>query len=417
MHIPILLRETVDNLVNLNEMEVKLPPFDVNFSDTRSLALIKDWGYSYVNPEQFHNQGYKGKGTVVFVIDTMDTTDHPDLQANIIKESCISYVAEPAGDQNGHGTWCASRIALIAPETMIVGVKVLAGNGSGSSTNVAKGYTYAADAVLPAPYNTWRRITSASLGSSQPMPDVEAAIKYATSKGVLHIAAAGNAGYQTGQNTIGYPARYDDYVLAVAAIDSGEARATFSSVGDQNDVTAPGVNLDGAWKNQGFAKLSGTSMATPHISGATALLLGKYPNILLQAEFEAFLQKNAKDLLTAGWDMFTGAGSIIMTRFTDTPNPTPNPVCTALFKFDRLLYGAQDKASLLVELDVTDRPAFNQAMDILQKDLKVRLSRFLIINDTTESYITYLTKVKQELGTSYTIKSVQLETNNKLFKL
>ena len=111
-----ILPKMKSNPITNNDMEVKLPPFDVSYSDTQSLALIKDWGYNYVNPEFFWNQGHKGKGVVVFVIDTMDTTDHPDVEPYLIKEACISYVQEPAGDQNGHGTWCASRVALLAPE-------------------------------------------------------------------------------------------------------------------------------------------------------------------------------------------------------------------------------------------------------------------------------------------------------------
>ena len=412
----ILPKMKSNNIIN-TDMEVKLPPFDVSYSDTQNLALIKDWGYNYVNPEFFWNQGHKGKGVVVFVIDTMDTTDHPDVEPYLIKEACISYVQEPNGDQNGHGTWCASRVILLAPEVKIVGVKCLGGGGSGSSTNVAKSFTYSADVQLPAPYNTWRRVTTASLGSSQPMPDVEAAIKYASGKGVLHIAASGNSGYQDGKNTVNYPARYDDYILAVAAHDSNEARATFSSVGDENDVTAPGVLLDGAWKNKGFAKISGTSMATPHVAAATALILNKYPDIKTQAVLESTIQKAAKDLLAPGWDIFTGSGSLIMTRFTDTPNPTPNPIATATFVYDRLLYGVQKACKLSVTLAVTDRVGFNQAMDILYKDILVKLSKYLIINDTTESYIVYLTKVKQDLLATYDVKKLELNINDKIFTL
>lgn len=404
--------------MNLNQdQEVKLPPFDVTYSDTQSLALIKDWGYNYVNPEFFWNQGYKGKGTVVFVIDTMDVTDHPDVEGFLIKEACKSFVNEASGDLNGHGTWCASRIALLCPEVKIVGVKCLGGGGNGTSSNVAKSYTYAADVQLPAPYNTWRRITSASLGSSAPMPEVEAAIKYASSKGVLHVAASGNAGYQEGVNSINYPARYDDYVLAVAAHDVNENRANFSSVGNENDVIAPGVQLDGAWKNKGFATLNGTSMGCPHVSAAGALILQKYPDIKTQGEFENAFQKAAKDLMSPGWDIFTGSGSLVLTRFTDTPTPTPQPVATAVFSFDRLLYGAQKACKLNVTLAVTDRVGFNPAMDVLYKDLLVKLSKYLVISDATESYITYLNKIKQDLQSVYDVKKLELVLHDKTFTI
>ena len=121
--------------------------------------------------------------------------------------------------------------------------------------------------------------------------------------------------------------------------------------------------------------------------------------------------------MSPGWDIFTGSGSLVLTRFTDTPTPTPQPVATAVFSFDRLLYGAQKACKLNVTLAVTDRVGFNPAMDVLYKDLLVKLSKYLVISDATESYITYLNKIKQDLQSVYDVKKLELVLHDKTFTI
>lgn len=232
------------------------------------MGAIDDWGYKFVNPQAFHDKGYKGRA-VHFVIDTMDVSDHPDVEPKLLKEFCKSFIAEPAGDGNGHGTWVASRIAGlqdgvgvrgIAPNSPIVGVKALNKSGAGTDIALEQAIMYVADVQLPPQFNNWPRIINMSLGASVPMPRVEEALKYAVSKGVIVVAAAGNSGYN-GSNSINYPARYEDLAIAVGAFDSNVNPAPFSSGGPEIDFAAPGVGLYGAWLNKGYASLNGTCLS------------------------------------------------------------------------------------------------------------------------------------------------------------
>lgn len=296
---------------------------------------IKDWGWNMVNPLVFHNQSYKGEGVIVFIIDTGVDRGHEDLKGKVLEAASKNFRGGIVGDQNGHGSWCASRIASpenglgvigIAPNAILADLSVLDASGSGSSSSVAAAYRWAADVKLPAPYDKYRRITSASLGSPSGLPELEAAVKYASSKGVINIVAAGNEGYN-GSNTIGYPGRYDAYCITVAACDQQRQPAYFSSGGNELDVTAPGVQLLGAYKGS-YAYLSGTSMATPCVAGLIALIVQKYGDkVATHAQAESYLKKFATDLIPEGEDVRNGAGlTEAKPYYNNTPDGTsPEP--------------------------------------------------------------------------------------------
>lgn len=312
-------------------MKLQLPPYTIDELFTpqsfQKMGAVDDWGYKFVNPQAFHDKGYKGRA-VHFVIDTMDVSDHPDVEPKLLKEFCKSFIAEPAGDGNGHGTWVASRIAGlqdgvgvrgIAPNSPIVGVKALNKSGAGTDIALEQAIMYVADVQLPPQFNNWPRIINMSLGSSMPMTRVENALKYAVGKGVIVVAAAGNSGYN-GSNSINYPARYEDLAIAVGAFDSNVNPASFSSGGPEIDFAAPGVGLYGAWLNKGFSSISGTSMATPAIAGIIDLLIQRYNLPLNQKAIEQALKQYAKDIFTPGFDVRTGDGTFILSD-VDTPPP------------------------------------------------------------------------------------------------
>jgi subtilisin family serine protease len=314
-------------------MKLLLPPYTIDELFTpqsfQKMGAVDDWGYKFVNPQAFHDKGYKGRA-VHFVIDTMDVSDHPDVEPKLLKEFCKSFIAEPAGDGNGHGTWVASRIAGlqdgvgvrgIAPSSVIVGVKALNKSGAGTDVALEQAIMYTADVQLPMPYNNWPRIINMSLGASVPMTRVETALKYAVGKGVIVVAAAGNSGYN-GSNTINYPARYEDLAIAVGAFDSNVNPASFSSGGPEIDFAAPGVGLYGAWLNKGFSALNGTSMSTPIVAGVIDLLIQRYNLPLNQKAIEQALKQYAKDIFTPGFDVRTGDGTFILSD-SDTPPPPP----------------------------------------------------------------------------------------------
>lgn len=229
--------------------------------------------------------------TVIAIIDTGVNLTHPDLTNKIYRDANgtvigYDYVNNDTNptDDNGHGTHCAGiaaaqvnnglGIAGIAgwdgnagsdtTFTRIMPVKVLAANGSGTTTGVANGIRFAADKGA--------RVISMSLGGGG-STTLANAVSYAWSKGCVVVAAAGN----NGSSSLSYPAAYPN-VISVAATDSGDKLASFSNYGSWVVCAAPGVNIIAPYGNS-YSYLSGTSMATPHVAGEVALLASQAPNL------------------------------------------------------------------------------------------------------------------------------------------
>jgi subtilisin family serine protease len=175
-------------------------------------------------------------------------------------------------------------------------VKVLGDNGSGSSSDVARGITWAVD--------NGAEIINLSLGGSYSSA-VATAVGYAESQGVLVVAAAGNDGPTGSPN---YPAALAD-ALAVASYDEGGSVSSFSTRGSYIDVAAPGGNILSTFKSGGWVFMSGTSMATPHVAGVAALLLASEPG-LTPAQVRQRFESTAVDAGTAGHDTSYGWGRV-----------------------------------------------------------------------------------------------------------
>jgi serine protease len=185
--------------------------------------------------------------------------------------------SDEAYDDQGHGTHVAGTVAQttnngrgtagLAFCATLMPVKVLNKFGWGTLADVAEGVRFAADHGA--------QIVNMSLGGPRPSRILEDAVDYARDKGVLVVAAAGNSG-----RAVGYPAAYDG-VLAVSATDSNDKIAWFSSRGPQVGIAAPGVGVTqqticqgGRNKCELFGTFNGTSMASPHVAGSAALLMG-----------------------------------------------------------------------------------------------------------------------------------------------
>jgi subtilisin len=208
----------------------------------------------------------RGKGIKVAVLDTGIDFNHPDLAANY--KGGVSFVPteSSAMDFNRHGTHCAGTIAAalngegvvgVAPAAYLYAVKVLSGSGSGAWSNLIAGLDWC--------INNGIHIASMSLGASSAPTAVQTMCDLAWSRGVLLVAAAGNSG-----GAVGAPAKYPS-VIAVSAIGTGNAIASFSCRGPEIELCAPGVNVLSSVPGGGYGTLSGTSMACPHVSGAAAL--------------------------------------------------------------------------------------------------------------------------------------------------
>jgi serine protease len=182
-----------------------------------------------------------------------------------------------AYDDQGHGTHVAGTVAQttnngkgvagLAYCATLMPIKVLNRSGWGTLANVAEGIRYAAD--------NGAQIINLSLGGSSKSRILEEAVDHALAKGVVVVAAAGNSG-----RSVGYPAGYEG-VIAVSASDPNDKIAWFSSRGPEVAIAAPGVNVTqqticdgGRNKCEIFGSFNGTSMASPHVAGAAAMLVG-----------------------------------------------------------------------------------------------------------------------------------------------
>ncbi len=312
--------------------------FDVDFTKTGneydSSYRTNAWGSST-----------KGSGIGVAVLDT-GIANHEDLVVaggfNAIKGASINNYH----DGNGHGTHVAGTIAARDNEKGVVGVsplvdlyavKVLGDNGSGSISDIVNGIQWTVNNEIP--------IINMSLGTSSHFQTLKDACDNAYSAGVLLVAAAGNSGNPGGGGDhVGYPARYSS-VIAVAASDDRDRRASFSSTGPAVELIAPGVGINSTWpawdKNfNGYRSLNGTSMASPHVAGAAALVWAVDPE-LNNDEVRTILRNNTEDLSLPfnhqGYGLVRAdlAVNYVLDADSETTSATINPA-TAEFDLDSM---------------------------------------------------------------------------------
>lgn len=225
-----------------------------------------------------------GGGTRVAIIDSGVAADNNDISPQVAERVNFSdkVIAGPDGyDRYGHGTHVAGIVAAVAnnsigvagvcPSCSIFDVKVLNDSGSGSSSAIAKGIDWAA--------THGAKVINMSLGQRVSSRTLEVAVNNAWNQGVVIVAAAGNEGTQAQV----YPGAYPN-VIAVAATDNKDAKASFSTYGKWVDVAAPGVSVYSTFPNHPFALesqygssegydiLSGTSMASPVVAATAALV-------------------------------------------------------------------------------------------------------------------------------------------------
>ena len=280
---------------------------------------VIDWSMQLVDaPEAW--KVTKGEGIRVAVLDTGIDYRHPDLTQNIEKGiNFTSFDRYDYMDWVGHGTHVAGLIAGcdnnigvigVAPRARLVAVKVLGDNGFGSIDAIIKGIEYCISEKVD--------IISMSLGTQyDPGPQLRRVIQKAREAGIIIVAASGNE-----SSFCGWPARYDE-VIAVGAIDYKRQKASFSNIGPELDVVAPGVSVLSTYPNGKYARLSGTSMATPIVAGIIALIqtyarkLGKK---LGPGEIMKMLPQLTLDLGQAGPDPQYGYGMISLSNLVDKFN-------------------------------------------------------------------------------------------------
>ena len=272
------------------------------------------WGINRVDAELVWPSGNSGDAVKVAVVDTGISADHPDLKNNIKGGYNAINPLKSWNDDNGHGSHVAGIIAALnnaigtvgaAPLADLYAVKVLNRQGSGYLSDIIEGLDWAIANNI--------QVVNMSLGTSSDILSFREAVQRVNAAGVVQVAAAGNSG-----GSVGYPAAYPE-VIAVSATDSGDALASFSSRGPEVDLAAPGVGIYSAYKGTGYATLSGTSMAAPHVAGSVALVLSVPISVAYDADFDGVwdpaevqrkLQDRAVDLGVSGFDNLYGWGLI-----------------------------------------------------------------------------------------------------------
>jgi len=278
---------------------------DITPSDPSFSSL---WGMPVVHAPTAWDTVSGSRANVVGIVDTGIDYTHPDLKANVwsapsaftvtiggMKVACaagthgfnaIAKTCDPA-DDHYHGTHVAGTIAAVGNNgagvagvnwaASVMGLKFLDSTGTGTVADAISAIEFSIQAkqhfASSASANV--RVLSNSWGGSPFSQALLDEIDRAAANDMLFVAAAGNDGMSNDDSPT-YPANYDaPNVIAVAATDPSDHLAGFSNFGSTVDLAAPGVNIYSTTPNGTYGYLSGTSMATPHVSGAAALVLSK----------------------------------------------------------------------------------------------------------------------------------------------
>ena len=304
----------------------------VHASATNDPRFGEQWSFTKVPFEgAWAADGTQGGGVTVAVVDTGVMADHPDMSGQVLTGAHFLHSddgepVDPATggteDFNGHGTHVAGTISAksnnatgisgAAPGAQILPVKVLCADGGGFTSDVADGITWAVDAGAD--------VINLSLGGGATTGE-EAAIAYARDHNVVVAAAGGNDG--AGGNA-SYPAAYSTQyanVIAVAATDNANGHPAYGTTGSYLDLAAPGgvavsgcatnpaVEILSTWNDGAYCSIAGTSMSTPHVSAAAALLRAAN-GACTAAQVKSRLRATATDLPPAGPDSTFGAGLV-----------------------------------------------------------------------------------------------------------
>ncbi|MGZ3706275.1 MAG: S8 family peptidase, partial [Bdellovibrionota bacterium] len=267
--------------------------------------LAQAWGISKVSADKAWAKQKGSKNVLVAVIDTGIDYTHEDLAYNIwrnphpsvngINRAGDTISGDVVGwdfvhndnlpfDDNEHGTHCAGVIGAVGnngkgisginQRVSIMAVKFLTGEGSGDTASAVKSIDYAISRGAKVLSNPW-----GGKGDDGTNGALKDAVARAGAAGVLFVAAAGNDGTNNDTDAT-FPASYNlENMVVVAATNETDGLAFFSNTGSKSvAVGAPGTNVYSTVPGNKYAKLSGTSMACPHVAGEAALLWAQFPN-------------------------------------------------------------------------------------------------------------------------------------------
>lgn len=295
----------------------KNPKIDFIEPDGQAQILADEipWGIARIDATAAQSAGVTGNGIKVAVLDTGIDYNHPDLKANYLGGYDFVNADNDPMDDHSHGTHVAGTVAALsndigvlgaAPQAGLYAVKVADSSGSCSYSNIIAGINWAV--------NNNANVITMSIGGTASSSTLQNACNNAYNNGVVLVGAAGNSG-----GAVIYPAAYYS-VIAVSATDSTNTKTSWSCYGPQVEFAAPGSSIKSTMPDGLYGYKSGTSMATPHVTGAVALLMstdiagtvhdtngnGKWD----PAEVRLRLQSTATDLGASGRDNYYGYGLV-----------------------------------------------------------------------------------------------------------
>lgn len=283
------------------------------------------WGLQTIKAPLAWDTTHGSSSALIAIVDTGIDGSHPDLESKIAGRA--NFTTDADADDNGHGSHVAGiaaaatnnsiGVAGVGYDARLLSVKVLDYSGSGYYSWVANGITWAAD--------NGAKVINLSLGGSFSSSLLQDAVNYAWNKGVVIVAAAGNNG-----NTLpSYPGYYAN-AIAVAATDSNDVKASWSNYGSWVALAAPGVNILSTYPG-GYAYLSGTSMATPFVSGLAGLVFGEHPG-WTNTQVKNKIEQSADAISGTGtywkYGRIDACGATDCLSVSGTPTPTPSPTQT-----------------------------------------------------------------------------------------
>ncbi|OPH46986.1 hypothetical protein BC351_13250 [Paenibacillus ferrarius] len=296
-----LTPEALKSLTNntlIETIEIDATISIIPFQSISSNTLLSDaettaeqmipWGVADIGADKAHMQGITGKGVKIGILDSGIDYKHKDLRIS----GGISFVDGKSDymDDNGHGTFVTGIIASlnnnygligVAPDADIYAIKVVNFLGNGSYSSLIKGIEWAVKQDLD--------VINISLEGTEESKALRKAVDHAIKNGTMVVASSGNSGYNSKGN-VAYPAAYEK-AFAVGATDQEHQLASFSNVGKQLDIVAPGQDIISIFADD-YVTSGGTSMATAHVTGSIALMRSMFPE-MKDKEIEKYVEKSA----------------------------------------------------------------------------------------------------------------------------